>query len=180
MDYRYILKNSLSRSTIDSIALDVYDDISNFEILFDLIFDTDEKVVAWRAAWACEKIIQKFPEFLTKNKKSEIINTVLTTNHEGIRRLSLSILLSIPELKPIDVRLLNACFDWINSDSQPIAVQALSLKILLKFCNVEPDLIPELRAYLENTNSDTLSPGMISSRRNALKILNKKSLYKSV
>lgn len=175
MDYRNLLKNNLSRNLIDNIALTIYDDVANFQSVFDLIFDEDEKV-AWRAAWACEKIIQKFPEFVDHTKKLQIIELALTTSHEGLRRISLSILLSLPFTNPINVELLNSCFEWMISDKQPIAVQALSLKLLVRFCKTEPDLKPELLAYLTNFDSDILAPGMISCRRNALKELNKKQL----
>jgi hypothetical protein len=57
------------------------------------------------------------------------------------------------------------------SSNQPIAVQALSLKLLSKYCTIEPQLIPELIAYLENFETEQLSPGMISCRKNALKVL---------
>lgn len=173
MDYKEILKNNLSRIVIDNIALSVYDDIRNFQIVFDLIFDSDNKV-AWRAAWACEKIIQKFPEFLDNEKKQQIVVLALTTNHEGLQRLSLSILNSLPVLLPIPVDLLNSCFEWMNSDKKPIAVRAISLKLLVKFCKYEPELKPELIAYLESYETDDLSPGMISCKKNALKELNKK------
>ncbi len=179
MDYRNLLKNNLSRNLIDNIALTVYDDVANFQTVFDLIFDKDEKV-AWRAAWACEKMIQKFPEFIDEIKKMQITNLALTTKYEGIRRLSLSILLSLPISSTINVDLINTCFEWMLSDKQPIAVQSLSLKLLVRFCKIEPDLKPELIAYLENFDSDLLAPGMISSRRNALKELNKNLLHKPV
>jgi len=177
MDYRDVLKNNLSRQIIDQIADSVYDNLSNFQTIFDLIFDNDTKV-AWRAAWACEKIIHKYPEIIDFEKEKQIIELVLSTNHEGLRRLSLSILHSLT--LNLNVELINSCFDWLNSDKQPIAVQALSLKLLVKFCKLEPDLKPELIAFLENDNSVVLSPGMISCRRNAIKELNKNLLSKNV
>ncbi len=177
MDYRYLLKNNLSRKLIDDIALTVYDNVANFQIVFDLIFDEDEKV-SWRAAWACEKMIQKFPNLIDDTKKQQITNLTLTTKHEGVRRLSLSILISLPVTLNVD--LINSCFDWLASEKQPIAIQSLSLKSLVRFCKIEPDLKPELIAYLENYDSHLLSPGMISSRRNALKELNRNLLHKPV
>jgi len=171
-NYRIKLIGSLSRKMIDEIAASVYDDITNFERVFDLIFDLDDKV-AWRAAWACEKIIQKFPEFIDNQKLGRITTLSLKTKHNGLHRISLSILNSIPSVDSLNVELINSCFEWMISVKQPIAVQALSLKLLLKYCKIEPELIPELIAYLENFDSYRLSPGMISCRRNALKQLKK-------
>jgi hypothetical protein len=168
--YKNHLKGTLSRNMIDEIANSVYDDISNFERVFDLIFDTDEKV-AWRAAWACEKIIQKFPELIDNHKIKKISDLALSTKHNGLHRLSLSILNSVPISEILNVELINSCFEWMISSNQPIAVQALSLKLLSKYCTIEPQLIPELIAYLENFETEQLSPGMISCRKNALKVL---------
>lgn len=169
----------MSRNLIDNIALTVYDDVANFQTVFDLIFDKDEKV-AWRAAWACEKMIQKFPYFIDDAKKQQITSLALTTKHEGLRRLSLSILLSLPISSTINVDLINICFEWMVSEKQPIAVQALSLKLLVLFCKIEPDLKPELIAYLESFDSYLLSPGMVSSRKNALKRLKYNNLNLAV
>ncbi len=173
MDYRNLLKNNLSRKLIDNVAANIYDNIDDFQTVFDLIFDED-KQIAWRAAWACEKIIQKFPEFIDLSKTEQITQLALTTKHNGLHRLSLSILCSLPVPNPINVDLLNSCFEWMTSEHQPIAVQALSLKLLVRFCKIEPDLKPELIAILENFEADYYTPGMIASRRNALKYLNKK------
>lgn len=171
--YKIKLIGSLSRNMIDEIAASVYDDVTNFERVFDLIFDSDDKV-AWRAAWACEKIIQKFPEFIDNQKLEKITMLSLNTKHDGLHRISLSILNSIPTIDSLNVELINSCFEWMISVKQPVAVQALSLKLLLKYCKIEAELIPELIAYLENFDSDQLSPGMLSCRRNALKELRKK------
>lgn len=171
--YRTKLSGSLSRNMIDEVAITVYDDVSNFDRVYDLIFDKDEKV-AWRAAWACEKIIQKFPDFIDNQKFEQIIALALNTKHEGIRRITLSILYSVPVSGQLNVQLINCCFDWMISSKQPIAVQALSLKLLSKYCKYEHELIPEFLAYLENFDSDQLSPAMISCKRNALKELNRK------
>ncbi|MFZ4582075.1 MAG: hypothetical protein ACOYM7_05440 [Paludibacter sp.] len=168
--YKNHLKGTLSRNMIDEIAISVYDDISNFERVFYLIFDTDDKV-AWRAAWACEKIIQKFPEIVDSKKIKKISDLALTTKHSGLHRLSLSILNSIPITEILNVELINLCFEWMVSSNQPVAVQALSLKLLTKYCKIEPQLIPELIAYLENFENEQLSPGMISCRKNSLKVL---------
>jgi len=179
MEYRNLLKNNLSRQLIDNVALSVYDNISDFQIVYNLIFDDDKKV-AWRAAWACEKMIQKFPEFVDDNKKEQLISLAISTNHPGLHRLSLSILNSLSFGNSIPVELLNSCFEWISSDKQTIAVQALSLKLLLKFCIIEPDLKQELIAYLTNIDLNNLSPGMVSTCRNALKQLNKNHLHSTV
>jgi hypothetical protein len=60
------------------------------------------------------------------------------------------------------------------SPKSPIAVQALSMKMLYSICEKEPDLKPELIAYLENIDFECYSPGFNSTRRNIIKKLNVK------
>jgi hypothetical protein len=173
MDYKSEIMNIRSRRAIDGIVLTVYDNIQNFDTLFDLIFEPD-KNLAWKTAWVCEKVVEKFPELLDISKTEKIILLLLSTNHDGLRRLLLSIIIKVQNADNIPVRLINVCFDWMISSKQPIAVQALSLKLLTNYCLFEPDLKPELIAYLENYHSDFSTPAMISSSRNCYKILTKK------
>lgn len=173
MDYAVILASGTSRLLIDRIADDVYSTPENFEILYNLLFCQDINI-AWKAAWAVEKIIRKFPEILNRQQINSIIDLLLNTKHSGQQRILLSILYSTPFDNPINVSLLNSCFDFVSSDKYPVAVQSLALKVLVKFCQIENELIPELEAYLEGIENQTQAPAVQSSVRFALKALRKK------
>ena len=175
MDYRAHLLLSLSKRYIDQLALEVFIHPETFASIYELIFDTDT-TVAWRAAWACQKISEKHPELFTDKHFNELAAFTIASSHNGIKRGCLGILNNLPLPQPIQVELINACFDWMTSTKSAIAVQALSLKLLYKFCLTEPDLIPELVAYLENFDNEGLSPGMLSTRRNIIKLLKNSKL----
>ncbi len=179
MDYRTHLFLPLSKQFVNLLVLKVFDNPGDFEIVYQLIFDTNEKV-AWRAAWACQKISEKHSEWFTNQHYTELASLAISTTQGGLKRGCLSILNNLPIPIPIPVDLLNACFDWMLSSKSPIAVQALSLKILYNFCIVEPDLRIELLACLENINIADYSPGFKSTRNNILKALNTKTFQLTV
>jgi hypothetical protein len=77
------------------------------------------------------------------------------------------------ELNRLRCDILNTCFDIVSSDKYSIAVQSLALKILVNYCTIEKELIPELEAYLESMDEYILAPAMLSSKRFALKALSK-------
>lgn len=174
MNYRDFLLRPLSKHYIDYLAEEIFLNINDFDIVYQLIFD-DEITVAWRAAWACQKISEKMPELFSDNRFNEIAALTISTSHQGLKRGCLSVLNNLTIPRPVPVDLLDACYDWMISMKSSIAVQALSLRLLQKFCEVEVDLIPELMAYLENFETENLSSGMKATRRNVIKALNKLS-----
>ena len=173
MDYREQLKNPASLRYIDKIALEVMAHPADFSELYSLVFDTDMNV-AWRAAWTCEKICEKHPDWYSNAHFEELSALFISTTHGGLQRGCLSILNVIRIPETISVDLINVCFERMVSMKSPIAVQALSMKMLLRICKQEPAFIPELKAYLENIDWGNYSAGFNSTRKNVLKALNKK------
>lgn len=173
MDYRECLSRPLSKHYVDHLVLEIFANPSDFDVVYQLIFDQDEKV-KWRAAWACQKISEKHPEWFTDKHFIELSDLAISTMHGGLHRGCLSIIknLSLPENIPVEF--INACFEWMASPKYPISVQALSIRILYSICLREPDFKPEFIAYLENVDIECYSPGFKSTRKNILKLLNNK------
>ena len=170
MDYREHLLRPLSRHFVDYLAQEIFVVPTDFEIVYRLIFDSDEKV-AWRAAWACQKISAKHPEWFNDIHFIELAKLTISTKQGGLQRGCLSVLNNIQLPDSIPVEFINACFDWMVSFKSPIAVQALSMKMLLRICQKEPDFKPELVAYLENIDFENYSAGFKSTRKNVLNVL---------
>ena len=173
MDYREQLLRPLSMHFVDYLAQEIFDNPSDFDIVYRLIYDHEVKV-AWRAAWACQKISEKHPEWFSDKNYVELAGYALSISHSGLLRGCLSILKNIKLPDPIPVDLLNACFEWMISPKSAIAVQAYSMKILYRICQKEPDFTPELIAYLENIDTECYSAGFNSTRKNILNSLKKK------
>lgn len=172
-NYLEHLCRPLSKRFVDYIVMEIFANPSDFDFVYKLIFDASEKV-AWRAAWACQKISEKHPEWFTNKRFLELALFTISTSHGGLQRGCLSILNNIPLPDPIPVDFLNACFEWMISSKSLVAVQVLSMKMVHKICKVEPDFRSELIAYLENMNFEDYSPGFECSRNNILKALSSK------
>ena len=167
MDYREHLIRPLSRHFVDQLVQEIFINPADSKIIYQLIFDPEVKV-AWRAAWACQKIADAHPEWFSDAQFNELASLAIYANHGGLQRGCLSTLLNLPIPNPIQVELINACFEWMVSPKSPIAVQAISMKLLYRICCIEPDFKPELRAYLENVDSTAYSAGFNSTRKNVL------------
>jgi len=170
MDYRTHLLRPLSRHFVDQLVQEIFVNPSDAVLIYQLIFDPDVRV-AWRAAWACQKISDKHPEWYNDHQFLEIASLTISSSHGGLQRGCLSVLNNLPIPNPIPVEFINACFEWMISPKSPIAVQALSMKMLYKICVLEPDFKTELVAYLENIDPNDYSAGFKSTRKNVLKAL---------
>jgi hypothetical protein len=172
-DYRQHLIRPLSLHYIDHLVKEVISSPADFETVYRLIFDSDEKV-AWRAAWACQKISEKHPEWFIEKQFIEMANLIVSNSHGGLQRGCLSVLNNLPVPESLPVGFINACFERIYHPSTPISVQCLSMKILYRICLMEPGFIPELKAYLENIDATAYSAGFNSTRTHILKALKNK------
>ncbi|HJV77739.1 MAG TPA: hypothetical protein VJ602_05090, partial [Paludibacter sp.] len=108
MDYRNHLLRPLSKHFVDYLAQEIFVVPTDFEIVYRLIFDLDEKV-AWRAAWACQKISDKHPEWFNDIHFNELAKLAISTKQGGLQRGCLSVLNNIPLPNSIPVEFINAC-----------------------------------------------------------------------
>lgn len=173
MNYREQLKNPASLGFIDVIVQSALAEPDSFEEIFRLAFDADTDV-AWRAGWVCDKISRKQPQLFTPTHIQKIADALLIVKHHGIRREYLCMLnnLGIPE--DFSVELINQFFEWMILPKADVSAQVLSMKLLYKICEKQPDFKHELMAYLENISSSDYTPGFNCTRIKIIKLLNNK------
>lgn len=169
INYREYFSQRIGRLSISRVVDTVSQYPEDFDVIYRLVSDPEEKI-SWRAAWACEKIFEKEPDFLA-GKQNELIRFVMTGNHSGKNRILLSILLDLPTPTPLPIHFLDYCFERMFDLSQAIAVQALCIKMAYKLCLTEPELLPELKLYLENIETGYYSPAVKSCIKNTFKKL---------
>jgi len=167
------LSGTLCKHFAEEFAIRIMAEPENFPELYALVFDDNPKT-AWRAAWVCEKISCRIP-FWFMDKRSELMRQIMQSTNHGSKRSLLSILLVLPVKEPISVEFLNFCLDRMLSPQEPIAIQALCMKMGLKLCKKEPELLPEYKYLLENAEPEFYSKGVQSVIRNILKRLNSKN-----
>jgi hypothetical protein len=169
-DFEAKLSSTLSRNFVDAIVESVLFYPEDFEPLYSLVTNKETKL-SWRAAWACEKLSELTPEWFIP-KYDEIVSLTLSMKHSGTKRLLLSILYNLPVPAEFPVELYNFCLEKMLSPDEAIAIQALCIKLAYKIALKEPELLSEIRLYLENAETEYFSTGVKNCIRNVLKKIN--------
>ncbi len=167
---RDILAGTIGKKEVNAISRMLLQDREQFEQVFEMIFD-EAQPIAWHAAWIIEKVSEKAPSSISKEQNLRLINLVLTTEHQGLQRIGLSILHNLSVYQPISVEFINRCFEMMVSPKFSVGVQCLAMRVMLKISEVEEGFKSELSVYLENMDDEFYSAGFKTSKRKVLKSL---------
>ncbi len=170
-DFKEALEGALGRKYIDDIVKQVTDSPARFDELYALTKHEEEKI-AWRAAWACEKLSILAPSLFT-GMGEELMQRAMQCTHGGIRRLLLNILHHLPVSNPVNVAFFDFCLNGMRSPSESTAGKAVCMKLAYDICLAEPELMSELEAYLENMEPEYYTAAVQCTRKNILKKLRK-------
>ena len=100
------------------------------------------------------------------DKQNELVDRVLKETNVTRRRLLLSLLLRQPfEADRLRADFLDYCLSKITAHTEPYAVRALCMKLAYEQCRHYPELLVELQMVLDLLQSEHLSPGLASARR---------------
>lgn len=167
MNYLSFFEHTHSLRQLGEFMVYIEQHPEDFDEVFKLVFIND-KNIAWRVLWGCEKISRKWPEWFDEVKTQQVIALVLTTKHSGIRRIGLSIIRALPSPDPINVELLNTLYDWMLSPKHTIGVQYFSMNLLYKYVSNDEDLLREFLITIEQVDGGLYSSAFTSSRRRIL------------
>ncbi|MBA3972547.1 MAG: hypothetical protein H0X46_10505, partial [Bacteroidetes bacterium] len=78
------------------------------------------------------------------------INTVQNFKIAGIKRGMLNVLAEHKIPKKLQGKLINLCFDNILSGDETLAIKVFSLQCIANITKEHPELIPELKAAIED------------------------------
>lgn len=180
MDFRSILSSShITLKRLNIIRDEILQNSANFEEVYSLIFDKSFKQ-AWRAAWVLEKVCEKNSSFFTESHTLQLMafsvkisnsKTTSGTANNSLKRTLLAILKNLPIPENISVEFINICFERMASMKEPIAVQVLSMKMLVRISGKKSDFIPEIIATLDNIDLTSVSAGFIAARKQTMKAL---------
>lgn len=167
MDIKKVLQKPLYKEFRNELVQFVIANPDSFVTLYNLMWDEDNKV-SWKAGWGCEILSEIHPEWFA-GKQQELISLLLKSNHDGTRRVVLCILHNLPLPETISVELLDFCFQHMLDMNETTSIQTLCIKMAHKLCKQEPDLLCELRLYLENAEPEYYSTGVKTCIKNTLK-----------
>mgnify|MGYP001218871141 CR=1 FL=1 len=143
-----MLMTELSRRNAEVVAGFALQEPLLFDELFRL-YAANREPVSRRAAWAIDLVSEREPA-LIEPYLAQIADLLAIFLHDGLKRHSLRILARSP-LPTGDrlARLINTCFDWLQSPKEAIAVKVHCMEILYRISRQEPELQKELAASIE-------------------------------
>ncbi len=168
MDIEKLLLEHTSRQMVDHIVQTIMEQPVFFDELYRFTFSENKKL-AWRAAWVLMHLHDKSPKLFSSEKLNEIMQTVSQLQFQGVIR-SFIYILSSEKNMDYSVDFINLCFDWMLSPKQNPAIQAYCMRVLVNVCQTYPEFKEELITCLENA-TDGYSKGFMAARKNTLKQL---------
>ena len=138
------------------------------EELYQFTFDENDRV-AFNALHALSHFDLANNEWLY-SKHDNLIDRVMKEKHVGKCRLMLNLLLRQP-FKEDSLRsdFIDFCIAKITVCAQPYAVRAYCMKLAYEQMKYYPEFLEELRMALDMLEQETLSPGLLSAKRQIMK-----------
>lgn len=157
-----------SKIVIELVAAGIGNDAKLLEETIYVAYN-EKPPVSSRAARVVQLCAEKNPELFLPYLDTIIFNM---PEQEGTRRSFLKILADIPYDFTEDQKgmLADRCFEWFQSNNQPVAIKAYSMQLLVKIAESEPDLKPELISVIKEQIPRS-SAGIVAQGNKILKKL---------
>ena len=149
MNLREAILQEHSKTQCTKIVDWVGDSQQRFNQLFQL-FLQDEYRVVQRAAWPVSYCVEAHPEFIRHNFDKLLNNLQRSNQHVAVKRNTIRLLQYVQIPKKFQGKVMNICFEYLESPDTPVAIKAFSLTVLANLSTQYPDIIPELRLIIED------------------------------
>ena len=171
MDFRKKLALGHSKLFTNEIVNEIYTHPKKMDELMQVFIEGPVQLTQ-RAAWSISIVAEKHPELLIGyyNLFIKLLNQ--PNKHDSINRNIVRALQFADIPKKYQGEILNACFKLLNSSNEPIAVKAFSMTVIYNLSTIYPDIIPELKACIENL-MPTASSGLKNRGGKILKAIGK-------
>lgn len=134
------------------------------EALCCLMLNHKDAAIRRKAAWAMNKIAESAVGLPSCVRWEELEKAIMEENDtdSGLKRLLLGILLMLPIPDIFPVNFYDWCLEHAFLPQEKPATQALCLKHVRRFCDLQPELLQEVRTILADFNADLYSPALKS------------------
>ncbi|MBL7883824.1 MAG: hypothetical protein JNL69_07125 [Bacteroidia bacterium] len=146
MDYLLELEKEHSRKNTDAIVKYIGNNQIEFGKIINIIY-TAKAPIPQRAAWIIATVTKQSPELI----KPYVSKFILTINDFKVDAIKRNFLLALAEQKipsKLQGRLINTCFEYMLSSTEPVAIKVHSMQIVANLCAEHPELIPELKSVI--------------------------------
>ncbi len=147
-DLQYQLLKEHSKAQCLRIVKWVGNDQKRFDELFH-IFLTGEYRQVQHAAWPVSYCVIAQPQFIKKHWSRLIKNLQKPGIHDAVKRNSIRLLQDIDIPAKYRGELMDICFRYLASPTEPIAVKVFSMTVLANLAKEYPEILPELKLLIE-------------------------------
>jgi len=177
MDIKAQLLAMHSRANADLIKEWIGTDKDRFAILVQLFLENEYRV-SQRAAMVLGHIHDKYP-FLLQPFLPQIIKHLRKPDiHDAIKRNTVRILQNVEIPEEYYGEVADICFTWLEDPNVAVAIRVFSMTVLWNICQKVPELMPELKATIEDW-LDYGSAGFKSRGKKVLKMISKYEIKNS-
>lgn len=148
MKLREQLLKEHSRANCDTIVNWVSNQQQRFDELFTIFLSGEYRLVQ-HAAWPISYAVINHPELIQKHFTKLINNLSKTGIHDAVKRNSLRLLQELDIPKRYHGKLMDACFRFIATPGEAVAIKAFALTVLENLTKHYPEIIPEIKLLIE-------------------------------
>ena len=148
MDIKEELLKEHSKKQCNKIVNYIGNDKKRFAELMRLFFRAEYRVTQ-RAAWPMSYCVRNHPELIKPYFKPLLDNLAKKGLHDSVLRNTVRLLQDVDIPTRYYGRLMNICFDFIQSNDTATAIKAFSLTILANLSKQYPDILAELKLIIE-------------------------------
>jgi hypothetical protein len=165
-----ILREHSKRQAV-KIANWIGPDKRRFKQLMGLFLKGEYRVTQ-RSAWIVGCCANRYPFLITPWLGAMIKRMQEPGVHPAVKRNVVRILQFVEIPKPLLGTVVSLCFGYLGSPSEPIAVRALSMTVLLNASQKEPELKNELQSMIEQMLPNA-EPAIRARARHVMKQIDK-------
>ncbi|MCU4157926.1 hypothetical protein J1N10_18275 [Carboxylicivirga sp. A043] len=158
--------------TFKTLASEICQNPNDVKLLLELNEHPDQKI-AWRTAYLLD-LAHDIKSNILEEYLELIMDRTPKLSNQSIKRHYLRILSQHDLSEIADGQLLDCCFEWLQTEDTPIAVKAHCMQIIYDLTIPYPELIPELKAVLENLLPYG-SKGEVNRAKKILKLIEEKN-----
>lgn len=121
----------------------------SFKELMQCFLDNESRL-AQRAAWSVSCAAKEKPEMIYPHIKDLVAVLQKKNVHDAVIRNSVRVLQEIEIPESYHGEVMNACFEFLEKPSTPVAIKAFSLTTLFNLSKHYPEIKPELKLIIND------------------------------
>jgi hypothetical protein len=148
MDLRSTILAEHSKANCNKIVRWVGSSQQRFDELFNLFLNSEYRINQ-RAAWPLSYCVIDHPQFIAKHFSKLVKNLHKPGIHDSVKRNTVRLLQQIEIPKKFHGEIMDICFHYLSSSSEPVAIKSFSLTILHNLSKQYPEIRNEIKLIIE-------------------------------